>query len=228
MTAWEVCTTASDSPCYQSLGIERLGGRRPGRTASDTTRLVASFLNAHSGSRTTFTLVVTPYDARVSEEIRPSEDTVAFLFDLAKDSPAQAVDQIKSLQSRVGQAFTAGTVVIGFTSVATIAGSHLTHATLGALAMTGLNYVLLMAVALWLLRPTYVFGLPNPQKLWDDYLSHAAASIQLAFLERLALDWPDNDRRVRSAERAARWAVAFVTAEVASMAVALLLSRFNT
>jgi hypothetical protein len=158
----------------------------------------------------------------------PSDETVAFLFDLAKDTPDRTITQVQSLQGRVTQAFTAGSVLIGFAAFATVPGAHLTHATLGALAMAGLAYFVLAAAAIGTLRPTWGYGLPNPATLWNNYRSYPVRSIQEAFITALVRDWPDNLRSVTRAQWTARIAVVCLVAEVGALTVGLTLSRVNT
>jgi hypothetical protein len=154
-----------------------------------------------------------------------SDETLAFLFDLAKGAPDLAMDQIKSLQGRVTQAFTAATVLIGFAALVTSLGGHnLSNATLGALAAAGLAYALTTVVALFVLRPIFAWGLPNPGKLLDRYDKYPVPSIQQALMNGLVRDWPLNDRLVKKARTAATWAVRFVAAEGVAMVLALILS----
>jgi hypothetical protein len=158
----------------------------------------------------------------------PTDETVALLFDIAREAPGEVLDQIKSLQGRITQAFTAGTVLIGFAGLATVSGSHLTHATLGALAMAGLCYLVVLIVAILTLLPAWGYGLPDPETLWNTYRTFSPRRIQEAFLEALARDWPTNRGLVTLWDRAARVGVIFLGAETVAVAVGLVLSRVNT
>jgi hypothetical protein len=161
----------------------------------------------------------------MAEDPAPSDETLAFLFDLAKESPNQAMDQVKSLQARVTQAFTSGTVFVGFAAFATVPGSNLTHPALGALAMAGLAYLMLAVVSVLILHPTWAAGLPNPETLWRDYKMYPVSSIQQAFIQALVRDWPTNRRRVAVSKWAARVAMWLLVVEAIAMALGLVLSR---
>lgn len=158
----------------------------------------------------------------------PTDETVAFLFDIARETPDRVIDQLKSLQGRVTQSFTTGTILIAFAAFATVPGGHLTHATLGALAMAGLTYLILTVVAILTLLPSWGHGLPAPPTLWNDYRAVKVRAIQEAFFERLILDWPTAETKVKHAQLASRIAVLCVVAEVIALAVGLVLSRVNT
>jgi hypothetical protein len=157
-----------------------------------------------------------------------ADETVAFLFDIARETPDRVIEQIKSLQGRVTQAFTAGAVLIGFAAFATVPGAHLTHATLGSLAMAGLAFLVLMLTAIVTLLPNYGYGLPNPETLWTQYRGYAVKSIQEAFIERLVQDWPNVKRRVTRSKWASRIAVLCLAAQIVALGVGLVLSRVNT
>jgi hypothetical protein len=153
-----------------------------------------------------------------------SDETLAFLFDLAKGAPGLAKDQIKSLQGRVAQAFSAATVLIGFAALVTSLSHNLSNATLGALAVAGLAYALTATIALWMLRPIFAWGLPDPERLRDRYAAFPVPSIQQALMNGLIRDWPLNFELVAKARTAATWAVRLVAAEGVAMALALVLS----
>jgi hypothetical protein len=199
----------------------RLQGRREelGREAADRLEALIGGESPQKPSRAAIF-------GLMSEE--PTDETIAFLFDLARETPDRVIDQLKSLQGRVTQSFTTGTVLIAFAAFATVPGSHLTHATLGALAMAGLSYVVLTVIAILTLLPSWGYGLPAPPTLWNDYRTYKVRSIQEAFIERLRLDWPTAKNKINDAKWASRIAVLCVVAEVIALAVGLVLSRVNT
>jgi hypothetical protein len=94
--------------------------------------------------------------------------------------------------------------------------------------MAGLAHLVVAIVAVVTLLPTWGYGLPNPEKLWNDYRTFPVRPMQEAFLKALARDWPYNRRAVTFWQWATRVAVVFVAAEAIALGVSLVLSRVNT
>lgn len=157
----------------------------------------------------------------------PSPETIAFLFDLAKGAPAEAMDQIKSLQARVASCFAAATVLVGFGALVAlpVTGSHLSGATTGALIAAGVAYVLAAAIGVWTLRPAKVLGLPDPPALRCDYQKYTPNETMGVFLEALARDAPTNAKYVQTASDAVVRTLVLVFAEGLAMALAILFSH---
>jgi hypothetical protein len=153
-----------------------------------------------------------------------SDETLAFLFDLSKDAPDRAIDQIKSLQARVAQAFTAASVLIGFEAFASLPGHNASRAALGALAAAGMIYAVIAIISVVTLLPTFAWGLPNPRTLVERYGAFEVPSIQQALMNGIIRDMPRNAQLIRSAGSAATWCVRLLAVEALAMGVALLLS----
>jgi len=150
-------------------------------------------------------------------------EAVEFLFEAVKDAPDRAMAQIKSLETRGAQAFTAATILIGLASVGPLREASRWTVAFFALAVAA--YVVVAGIALWLLRPGFVFGLPSADTMWRDYRNFNPGASKAVIMEALARDAPKNADLIGAKERWARAAVIATAAEGVAMGVALLLSR---
>jgi hypothetical protein len=139
----------------------------------------------------------------------PTDDKIVdLLFDLSNDNVSGTMTRVQSLQGRGGQAFAAATVLIGF---ATLANSPDTAVNwpVSALLIVGAVAYLLAAGA----------------SLWRDYRTHSARATKVALLKAMARDALTNLGVVKTAERAARWAVRFVAIEGGAVALAIAIAH---
>jgi hypothetical protein len=153
-------------------------------------------------------------------EQRPTDEMVGFLFELSKGAPDLAMTQVRSLQTRGVQALTAGTVLVAFVSL--VGNPH--APTVAFIIIGAIAYVATAMLALLLLRPSYINGLPGPTELMATYgHQRSVPAARDSLLTLLVRDEGNNTKIVETAECLAKWAVRATFAEIVAMALALIL-----
>jgi hypothetical protein len=161
------------------------------------------------------------------ESIREPE-TVALLFDLARDRVSQVIGQVQSLQGRGTQAFAAATVLIGFATLASpVTGQHSSDVVPHLLIGGGVAYALAALASLVLLLPAKHWGLPDPQQLWATYAKEPSIDVKNSLFAAMVRDWEKNSQVLTRAKWAALCAVVFVAAEGGFVAAAIIRARWG-
>jgi hypothetical protein len=151
--------------------------------------------------------------------------TVDFLYDVMKDGADRAMAQIKSLEGRGGQAFGAGTILIGLASLGNLPKGTPTIAF--ALFLVGAAaYAVAALNALRLLSPTSVGGLPSFADMWSNLRSHALSEVKASLAQTMVGAEPDNDSAIDTRVRRARWVVAAVGVEGVAIGLGLLATHW--
>ncbi len=156
----------------------------------------------------------------------PTDDKIVdLLFDLSNDNVSGTMTRVQSLQGRGGQAFAAATVLIGFATLANSPDTAVNWPVSALLIVGAVAYLLAAGASLRLLHPTAYLRLPTPDVLWRDYRTHSARATKVALLKAMARDALTNLGVVKTAERAARWAVRFVAIEGGAVALAIAIAH---
>ena len=151
--------------------------------------------------------------------------TAEFLFDVVKGSADQAMAQIKSLEARGAQAFTAATVLLGLASFGSFTTGHVSRAAFAFFVIALAGYLAAAFASLRLLLPAEVSGLPSTAAMWAQLRQREVPAVKASLTQTLATAEPINDDAIKQRRRWAGRTVKAVALEGAAIGLALLLSH---
>lgn len=151
--------------------------------------------------------------------------TAEFLFDVVKGGADQAMAQIKSLEARGAQAFTAATVLLGLASFGSFTTGHVSRAAFAFFVIALAGYLAAAFASLRLLLPAQVAGLPSTAEMWAQFRQRQVNAVKASLTQTLAVAEPTNDTAIKQRRKWARRTVVAVAVEGAAIGVALLLSH---
>jgi hypothetical protein len=154
--------------------------------------------------------------------------TAEFLYDTIKGDTDTAQAQIKSLQGRGAQAFTAGTVLLGLASFSGFGTAHLTRAAFAFFVLAVIGYLGAALASLKLLLPTTIDGLPGATAMWDKLRKFSVTDVKASLAQSIGEAEADNDKAINDQAGWAKLVVIGVAFEAVTIVVALLLSHLPT
>jgi hypothetical protein len=151
--------------------------------------------------------------------------TAEFLYDTIKETTGFALDQIKSVEGRGAQAFTAGTVLLGLASFGGFSTGHVSGAAFAFFILAVIGYLGAALASLKLLSPTSISGIPSGAEMWSNLRKSDLIAAKASLAQSLAEAETDNQDAINNRAMWARLVVKGVAFEAVTVVIALLLSH---
>jgi hypothetical protein len=151
--------------------------------------------------------------------------TAEFLYDTIKDTAGLAMDQIKSVEGRGAQAFTAGTVLLGLASFGGFSTGHVSAAAFAFFILAVIGYLGAALASLKLLLPTSIAGIPSAAEMWERLRKSDLIGVKASLAQSLAEAETENDNAIKARAMWASRVVKGVAFEAVTVVIALLLSH---
>jgi hypothetical protein len=156
----------------------------------------------------------------------PQPETVDFIYNTVSGCGAKAMDQIKSLEARGVQAFSAATVLIGLASFSNLSSGDRAHDVFTWLLIAAIAYGVAGFASFRLLLPSKTSGLPSVADLWK-LRAYPLEEVKGSLIQTLINEAePNNDKAIKSSRLWATIEIGAVIAEGVAVGVAVLISRW--
>ena len=161
-------------------------------------------------------------EERKQESLAP--ETLDLLFELSRNAPDEQLKAADAVDSKIFQAFAAGSVLIGLAVVHDVNRDDLTLAFISA-AVAAFGFLAAFAIsALWSKR--FRVGM-SPNQLWNDFWPDATPLIKHAYVADLAEGYEVNSRHLASKHRALRVVLLSLLVQASAIGGALIISAAN-
>lgn len=149
----------------------------------------------------------------------PRPETLALLFDLARESPGEQLRASDAVDSKIFQTFAAASVLIGLAAIHNVKQGHLITAFVSAAVLA---YLLAAAVATWALWSRRFRVGMAPRQLWDKYWSDEPSDIKHAYIDDIAKGFTENETHLKGKHRALRFVLISVLVEATAIGASLI------